>query len=168
MSRYDILADTFSNFLPDPNAATQEIIPFWSTREEVFCLEKGDHITSYNIRSFKKKQLIPIGANYPSPQIPRPERSVFDEKSNSIWMLEGASGKKSAGLLQINLKNGDRQHYSWPCFRNIPDHDHSSSDMCYDPIRHSIWLSSPDGPVEFTLNDEKFHAADGLEEILNR
>ena len=54
LSRYDILADTFSNFLSDPTATAPEIIPFWTTPEEVLCIENGDRFTSYNIHSFKK------------------------------------------------------------------------------------------------------------------
>jgi class 3 adenylate cyclase len=168
LSRYDILADTFSNFLPDPSSATKEIIPFWTTRKEVFCMENGDRITSYNIHSFEKKLLIHLGADHSATQIQRPERAVFDEHSNSIWMLEGPVGKKTAGLIQINLNNGDKTHYSWPCFKNIPNHDHSSYDICFDRTRHSIWVSSPDGLIEFTLNDNQFHPVDGLKEIVNQ
>jgi class 3 adenylate cyclase/ligand-binding sensor domain-containing protein len=168
LSRYDILADTISNFLPDPHAATSDIIPFSTTHDEVICIESADHITSYNIHSFKKTQWIDLSTDHSTARIWRPERGVFDEQTNSVWMFEVPDGKSPAGLLQINLKNQNKTHYSWPCFRNIPDHDHTIGDMCYDKNRHSIWLSSPDGLLEFSLNDNQFHSVDALKEIVNQ
>src|SRR5215203_1080653 len=43
LSRYDIKADTFKNFLPDTVSVTSvaTVMPFWASRDAVYCLEAG-------------------------------------------------------------------------------------------------------------------------------
>src|SRR5665213_550931 len=64
LSRYDIKADTFRNFLPDTHAVNGDIDPFWATRDEVYCVETGSSITAYNIHSFAKKILANLSPEY--------------------------------------------------------------------------------------------------------
>ena len=54
LSRYDTKADTFTNFLPSISSGTldEHILPFWATSNEIFCIEGGEWITTYNIHSF--------------------------------------------------------------------------------------------------------------------
>ncbi len=86
LSRYDIKADTFTHFLPAPDSANSntESVPFWATRDEVYCFEKDSWIIVYNIHSFKKKKLVKLPQLY----VFAP-RSVFDASTNTIWMLLG-------------------------------------------------------------------------------
>ncbi len=57
LSRYDIKSDTFKNFSSPGLSVTSvaAIIPFWATRNEVYCIESGNKVISYNIQSFEKK-----------------------------------------------------------------------------------------------------------------
>jgi hypothetical protein len=59
LSRYDIKADTFKNFLPT-QPVYRFVIPFWATKDNVYCLEGGWTLTAYNIHSFKKTLLAEI------------------------------------------------------------------------------------------------------------
>jgi len=167
LSRYDIKADTFRNFLPDTHAVNGDIDPFWATRDEVYCVETGSSITAYNIHSFAKKILANLSPEYAGGGIRRTP-PVFDAKSNSIWMVEGGFTQPGGGLFQVSLNNGKKNHYTWQCYKNISNHSHLSNDMCYDSKRNAIWISSPDGLIEFTLDDKQFHPADGLNEIVNQ
>src|SRR5215212_195399 len=49
LSRYDIKADTFINFTHpvDSAIADRSIVPFWATRNQLFCIESGLWITAY-------------------------------------------------------------------------------------------------------------------------
>ena len=163
LSRYDIKADTFRNFVLPANAVNRDIVPIWATRDEVYCMETTSTITAYNIHSFTKKILVGLTTEYAGGGRLIPP--VFDAKSNSIWMLEGVFAQPGGGLFQVSLTDGKKNHYTWPCFKNISDHSHLSNDMCYDRKRNSIWISSPDGLIEITLGDKQFHRADGLNEI---
>jgi hypothetical protein len=82
-------------------------------------------------------------------------------------MEKGFRGKRG-GLLQVSLADGKRNEFNWPCYKKIPNHSHFSEGMRYDRNRNSIWISSPDGLLEFTLNDKKFHHIDALNEIVNQ
>jgi ligand-binding sensor domain-containing protein len=48
------------------------------------------------------------------------------------------------------------------------NHSHWSEGMRYDRNRNSIWISSQDGLMEFTLTDKEFHHIDALNAIDNR
>ncbi len=165
LSRYDIKTDTFRNFLAGKSQSF--IIPFWATRDEVFCVDYPDsQLSAYNIQTFIKRSLVKItpsdttilhgvSDHYP----------IYDAVSNSIW-LEGDRGSAGGGgLLRVHLPDGERQEYSWKCFLKIPNHSHASEGMRYDQKRNSIWIASPDGLVEFTLSDHIFHHVETFNEI---
>ena len=159
LTRYDIRADTFTNFLDDPGD-----YPFWATKNEMLCIEKASSIVSaYNIHSLRKKTLASLGPY--TGMVSGPHHSVFDAATNSIWLLISDEPKKSFGLLQLNLSNGGKQVFSWPCYRKIPDHDHTSEAMCYDKKRNCIWINSNDGLLQFTLSDKHFHHIDALDKL---
>jgi len=169
LSRYDIKKDTFKNFpstVLSDNAASS-IIPFWATRDELYCIEAGHQVTVYNIHSFEKKILATIDKNGPAINKITIPQSIYDAGSNSIWILSGAYGVAGGGLLQVSLSEKKIRRYEWPCFKNIPDHPHYSYGMCYDPKRRSIWINNIEGLLEFTLHDKQFHAIAACNEIMN-
>jgi len=169
LSRFDIKADTFTNFFTSFSAASFSpfIIPFWVTKNEVYCREADSLITSYNIHSFEKKILMKldssdstVNSNYSR------QYSFIDTISKSVWMLERCHDS-SGGLLEVSLLTGKRTHHTWECTRNIPNHCHWSEAMCYDKKRNSLWLNSSDGLMQFTFDDKQFHPAAGMEKFLN-
>jgi ligand-binding sensor domain-containing protein len=166
LSRYDIKADTFSNFPPakdvDPDHPS---IPFWATKDKVFAFE-GYHITVYNIYSFRKKEVDALTDEDGFGFGPSDQYAIFDAASNGIWMLHGSYHGAAAGLLNISLSDGKKQYFTWPCFLHIPNHDHSSEAIHYDRKRNAIWINSPDGLMEFTLADKRFHHIDALNDLL--
>jgi ligand-binding sensor domain-containing protein len=159
LSRYDIKADTFKNFLPAffSTESVASIIPFWATGQEVYCIEAGNLIVIYNIHSFEKKILLNLGKNAPARNNDCIPQSIYDENSNSVWILTGKHDVPGGGLLQVLLTEQKMIHYQCHCFKNIPHHAHYSYGMCYDPKRKSIWINSTDGLMAFTLSDKKFH-----------
>jgi ligand-binding sensor domain-containing protein len=50
LSRYDMKADTFTNFSPFIDSAFSKltIAPFWATKDEMYCMEPGGLITAIN------------------------------------------------------------------------------------------------------------------------
>ncbi|HWD87223.1 MAG TPA: two-component regulator propeller domain-containing protein, partial [Mucilaginibacter sp.] len=165
LSRLDIKADTFSNFsLANNHDPNHDAIPFCATRDKLYAQE-GPSIVVYNIHSLRKKTLAMLTENDGFSFGPSPQYSFFDSKSNSIWMLRGVLNGPGGGLMKISLKDGKKQYYSWPCYRNIPNHDHSSEAMRFDSKRNAIWINSSDGLVEFTLADEQFHEVKAMADI---
>ncbi|HWD87219.1 MAG TPA: two-component regulator propeller domain-containing protein, partial [Mucilaginibacter sp.] len=165
MSRLDIKADTFSNFTQDNETGiNHDAIPFWATRDKLYTQEAAS-IVVYDIHSLRKKTLAMLTANDGFSFGPSPQYSIFNEKTNSIWMLRGVLNGPGGGLMKISLKDGKKQYYSWPCYRNIPNHNHSSEAMRFDPKRNAIWINSNDGLVEFTLADEQFHQVEAMKAI---
>lgn len=166
MSRYDIQADTFSHFFPDPALPEKDVLPFAATGRQVYCIESFSLITVYDARTLQRKILLKLtsadnvyngmGVLY----------TIFDPRSNSIWMLEGEYAKPGGGLYQISMNTGERKHYAWPCYRNIPGHTHWSEAMRYDPKRNCLWINSPDGLMQFTLRDKQFHHIDAMNDLL--
>jgi hypothetical protein len=154
LSRYDIKADTFSSFFPNskmPSISTF-IIPFWATKNEIFCDEADSLITSYNIHSFKRKILAKLSAsdsiitsNYAK------QYFGFDSMSNSLWMLRSPD----RGLVQINLVTGKRTIYSCP----------SGEVMNYDSKRNVIWLNTHTGLIKFNVLDKKLYHINALNEL---
>ena len=164
LSRYDTRADTFTNFVSfiDPNSSNKRIIPFWATKNQVYCIESGLHIVMYDIYSFKKKELLSLK------QSDKIQESyiVLDTLTNSLWLLNYGTAEGGDGLLHINLNDSSRKYYSWTCYRNIPDHGHGTEAMQYDPKRNSIWINSPDGLLEFSMIDKQFHLPKAFNEII--
>jgi signal transduction histidine kinase len=165
LSYYDILMDTFRNIFSDAGKRSTGtlIIPFWATRDEVFCWDYPEsQLAAYNIHSFVKRSLVKITPNDSVGYGLSDHYPIFDAGSGSIWLEKGGPQWPGGGLLQIFLNTKKRVDFTWPCFRKIPNHSHAFEGMRYDPVRHSIWISSQDGLVEFTLNDKKFRHVDAI------
>lgn len=163
LARYDMRADTFSNFVAPADSVNSDrsIIPFWSTNNEVFCVEGRLNVVTYDIRLLERKPLLTLK---------KAERihidyAIVDTITNSLWMLNNSVPGKE-GLVQISLSDHTRQFYSWPCYRNLPNHDHSCEAMQLDRKRNSIWLNSRDGLLEFSLNDKQFHLINAFKEFI--
>jgi ligand-binding sensor domain-containing protein/two-component sensor histidine kinase len=169
LSRYDIKADSFKNFYTPVSSVTSiaSIIPFWATNNEIYCLEAGCRITVYNIHSLEKKILQTFDKNSLVMNNITIPHSVYDARSNSVWMLSGEYGIPGGGLVQVALTEKKLIHYEWQCFKKIPGHAHYSYGMCYDLKRNSIWINSVEGLLEFTLADKKFHAVAACNELMN-
>jgi signal transduction histidine kinase/ligand-binding sensor domain-containing protein len=163
LSRYDAKADTFSNLQPVQNGPANLVTPFWATKDKLYALESASLITVYDIRSLKRKTLVHLLATDAVDYGPSGSYSVFDEGSNSVWIL--ANTPNGGGLLQVSLSDKKEKFYGWACYLNIPHHDHSCEAMRYDRKRNAIWLNSNDGLVEFTLADKQFHHIDALNNI---
>ena len=168
LSRYDTKADTFTNFLPaiDTPGSVNMMIPFWATKDELFCLEAFSKITVFDIHSFKKKTF-----NHPHPfennYSPRIQDLIYEERSNAVWRLPETDETTGGGLYCFNLSTGKEDHFDWPCFKNIAHHFHWSEGMCYDKLRNSIWINNAEGLMQFTLNDKQFHYIDAVKQIHN-
>ena len=163
LARCDMKADTFSNFVApfDSVKSDRSIVPFWSTSKEVFCVEARSRIVTYNIYSLERKLLLSLKEsekfNF--------DYSIVDTITNSLWMLDFTVPGKE-GLVQISLSDRTRTFYSWPCYRSLPNHDHSCEAMQLDRKRNSIWLNSRDGLVEFSLNDKQFHPVNAFSDFI--
>lgn len=158
LSRYDIKEDSFMNFVPGTatRIETAGIIPYWATRDEVFCVESDSIFTSYNIHSLQKK----IGTSL-SKKIENNGAvalSVYEAETNSVWMLPASGGLFArSGMLQVSLSTGKIKNFDWPCLRRDHDHSHWTEGICYDRKRNSIWLNTTDGLIRFTLDDKQYH-----------
>ena len=169
LSRYDIRADSFMNFVSvtDSLHSSRQIIPFWATGRDVYCLEAGSRFVKYDIRSFQKKSLLSISeADKIMVGVPFTNYIILDTLSNSFWILEGNPENPGGGLMQISLVNGKRQHFEWSCFRNIPNHNHFAEGMRLDRKRNSIWINSRDGLLEFSLEDKQFRLPDAWRDLI--
>jgi len=162
LCRYDIKADTFTNL---SSSGKNGNVAFWSTKTEVFCFEYGEYaITAYDIFSLKRRTIVKLtdadslgyrGAKF--------YYSIFDAKSNSIWMLQ----EERNSLLRIFLATGKRERYSWP----VPKEKNSHADaegMRYDIKRNCIWINSGVGLLKFSLYNNKFYHIDALDEYVHR
>ncbi|HTE27366.1 sensor histidine kinase [Flavitalea sp.] len=172
LSRYDIKADTFTNFSPGVISVTSiaTVVPFWATKDELYCLEAGNKIVRYNIHSLKKTELVTLDKAGPQVTNATVRTSVYDSVSNSLYLLTGGPGINGGGLLQILLNEKRTIHYQWPCYHNIEKHAHFSYAIQFDKKRRSLWINSVDGLLEFNLNGEKFHdvpACSDLMELAN-
>ena len=110
LSRYDMKADTFTNFITaiDSINPNRSVIPFWSTSKQVYCLESGTRIVSYDSYSLKRNPIIPLTeADKIQRNFPAMVYAIVDTVLNCLWMLEGKSTQHGVGgLLQISLGNG--------------------------------------------------------------
>ena len=167
LSRYDIKADSFVILLPDTLSPDQMMIPIWSTREEIFCIESDSLFTSYNVHTLARKKwaALPGKLDFRGSL----SQSVYEPKTNSIWLLP-ASGSlfSKSGIFCFSLTNGKLERFDWTCFLNIQDHFHWTEGMCYDRKRNALWLNSPDGLIRFSLDDRSYHYAKTLDKIKGR
>ncbi len=170
LSRYDIRADTIKNFLRGQGYASSDapIVPFWATRDELYCLEMDTLITVYNIHSFAKKKLEKLTPTDSLINGDGFRNLIFDVGSNSVWIQSGELNQPGGALLKISLTNGKREKFSLPCYYKIPNHSHFLEGMRFDWKRNSIWIINLDGLMEFTLNDKQFHHIDELNKWLNQ
>jgi hypothetical protein len=162
LSRYNSKADTFSRFTPE-KGVFEAIIPFWATREEVLCLERGTAITAYNTRSYKKRIVIKIKNLIGNPF--QESVSIFDKASNSVWMLP----VDKDSLIQISLSTGEAKVYGWPCFKKIPTKmapRFGAEAMVYDKERNCIWINSHDGLIQFSLSNKQFHTVEAFQPLV--
>ena len=166
LSCYNTRADTFRNI--SSGNPLQSNIPFWATKDEVFCWDfPGPQLVAFNIHSFEKRILARIATTDTIGFGTSPQYAIYDAGSNSVWLEKGFGELPGQGLLQLSLADGKRKEYTWPCYRKIPNHAHFSEGMRFDRKRNSIWINSQDGLMEFTLTDKKFHHIDALNEFIN-
>jgi ligand-binding sensor domain-containing protein len=169
LSRFDIKADTFKNFLPgilsvNPIAPA---IPFWATRNEIFCIESGSVLTTYSIHTLEKRLVVALDKNGPLRNVATIPQSVYDSLSNSVFIITGQVGVAGGGLEQLLLNDKKTVQHQWPCFKGISGHAHYSYGMRYDKRRNSIWINSTDGLIEFTLYDKKFHEVTACNDLMD-
>lgn len=159
LCRYDIKADTFTDF---SSSGKKGNVPFWSTKTEVFCFEYGEYaITGYDIFSLERRTIVKLtdadSLGYRSAKF---YYSIFDAKSNSMWMLQ--EGKNS--LLRIFPATGKRERYTWPIIPGKASTD--AEGMRYDSKRNCIWINSGVGLLKFSLYDYKFDHIDALDKYV--
>jgi streptogramin lyase len=161
ISRYDMKADTFTNFSSFLDSAELTIAPFWATKDEMYCMEPDGVITAINIHTLKREKILQLSKTHDPGIAWNANKSFFDKSSNSIWVLRTNESR----LEQIFL-DGKIQYYSWPCYRKNVNHPrHNAEDMVYDPKRNSIWINSGDGLLEFSLDDKQFRPVDAVKEL---
>ncbi len=166
--RYDIKADTFTNFPApvntDPNGWGQTSIPVWATRDEMICIESGTTVVTYNIHSLVRKKLLSIPKSYGLNYGYASTYAIFDASSNNLWMLPVWAEE---GLIQISLSDGKITKHTRPNYKDGPTSGQKGAEgMCYDRKRHCIWINSHDGLEQFRLNDQQFHHVDAMNEYV--
>ncbi len=87
ISRYDIKADTFRNFSPAvlSTGSIATVVPFYTTRDLVFCFEAGHLLTNYNIHTFEKKLLFDLGPNHGVKNNMTVPHSIYDAFMKWTW-----------------------------------------------------------------------------------
>jgi len=158
LSRYDIRADTFTNFvsLIDTANSNDAVIPFWASSNDVFCIEAGTWITAYNIYSFARKKLLKISsADKVHLAMPAAAYSIFDSVSNSVWILP----EDEEGLVQFSLSTGKITRHTRAEYKSHGSYVHHDAEaMRFDRNRNCIWINSHDGLTQFTMVDQQFCA----------
>jgi ligand-binding sensor domain-containing protein len=163
LTRYNIKADTFSNFLPpiDSTVLDPYTVPFWATSKEVFCIEMHSRITAYNIHSFERRVVI---AHFDNDfgNLLRSAYSVLDEHNNCIWMYA------KNGVLQVSL-TGKQTAYTFPSIRKVKFDGYSMfiDNMCFDKQRNIIWQNTSEGLMQFSLSNKKFYRINEFDKLVN-
>ncbi len=150
LSRYDIKADSFTNYTAHDSMALTNtfVVPFWATRDEVYCVESASRITAYDVHTLARRVLVNHFDNDENKDYPRFSFSVLDTNNHCIWML--AKG----GLMEISLSTRQQIFHSG----NYGD----APVMRYDLNRKLIWINSTGGLLSFTINDKKFHSIESM------
>ncbi len=160
LSRYDIKTDTFTNI--SLQAAYTEsdysFIPFWASKNEIFCLEAHAKITVIDIHSLKIVRSVAFP--HQLEENTRNQDMIYDHSTQSVWRLPDNNEATGGGIYKLNLITGREEHLDWPCFRKIQNHYHWSEGMCYDKSRNSIWINDSEGLMQFDLNNKQFHYVD--------
>jgi streptogramin lyase len=169
LSRYDIAADTFTNFLPlidsafpQSNITPFTIAPFWATKDEMYCIEPSGTITAINIHTLKREKILQLSTTNRPAIVWNTNKSFFDKSSKSFWFLCGG------GRLEQVYPDGRVQFYTWPYYEGKTGNDHrrhDAEDMCYDPGRNSVWINSGEGLLEFSLTTKQFRNIEALSEL---
>ena len=76
ISRYDMKADTFTNFSSFLDSAELTIAPFWATKDEMYCMEPGGAITAINIHTLKREKILQLSKTQ-DPGIDVERKQVF-------------------------------------------------------------------------------------------
>jgi len=169
LSLYNINADTFRTVAVAPKHSPRSIVPFWATKDEVFCWDyPGSQWSAFNIHSLLKRPLAKILPGDMENDWFADRFSIFDAGSNSLWIEKDSGRLSGGGLLQIDLSTGEKKSYKWDCYRNIPNHNHAFQCMKYDRRRNAIWINSNDGLVEFTLGDKIFHHITATDSLVRK
>ncbi|MGL6267453.1 MAG: hypothetical protein ACRC2O_05985, partial [Chitinophagaceae bacterium] len=112
---YNTMLDSF-NSIPATVTAYSDlttIIPFWSSRDNLFCIESANYLTKYDLHTKQRKVL----ATLPSRQTWKNQVimafSVFDSASNSVWMLSGENQETGNGLIRVSPTDKTIRDYSW-------------------------------------------------------
>lgn len=159
---YNTMADSFQS-IPTTVAAYTDlttIIPFWSTRENVYCLESARYITQFDLKTWQRKVLVILPQRKAWQNQVVMASSIFDSASNSIWMLNDDNQQAESEIIQVSLTDKSIRDFSFPCFDKKKNHSHFSRGMCYDKKKQGLWLNSPDGLVFFDLLLKKFSRPD--------
>ncbi len=178
ISRYDMKADTFTNFSPFIDSAhsqfsfsfSEVIAPFWATKDEMYCMEPGGAITSINIHTLKREKILQLSKTQDPGIVWNTNKSFFEKSSNSIWKLSWDA--EGYGRLQQIFLDGRTQYYTWPCY-NKTKHRHTfgspprhfAEDMRYDPKRNSVWINSGEGLLEFSLANKQFRKIEACNKL---
>ena len=169
LARYDIKADTFTNFKSSIDTASEDrfVLPFWAGRDRVLCLEAGGWITEVNVHSFVRKKLLNIDQILKSGKIKRGQPAAgyifFDASANNVWML----CHDEDGLAKISATTGSVMYFTRKPYKKTPFHNDAEA-MIYDRKRNCLWINSHDGLTQFTLTDEQFHHIDALNFLVSR
>jgi streptogramin lyase len=168
LSRYDMAADTFTNFLPLIDSAFLRynitpftIAPFWTTKDEMYCIEPGGAITAINIHTLKREKILQLSKMQDPGIAWNTNKSFFDKSSKSFWFMYF---NKEFGLEQI-FPDGRTQFYTWPYYEGKASNGHNAEDMCYDPNRNSVWINSGEGLLEFSLTTKQFRKIEAWNEL---
>jgi signal transduction histidine kinase/streptogramin lyase len=168
LSIYNRQSDNFRNFVTKADSINSNIwiIPFWATRDAVFCYESNSRtIVAYDVNSLGKKTVIDLKSTAINLGGVAVNSTILDTASNSLWLVDQYAFR-NGGILQISLADGHQQKYTWECrMKNHLTHRHSAEAMRFDSKRNSIWLNTGDGLVEFSLSDKTFRHIDALNEF---
>ncbi len=104
ISRYDMKADTFTNFSPFIDSAFSKltIAPFWATKDEMYCMEPGGAITAINIHTLKREKILQAIKDARPGNCSGTQTSLFLTKAQTVF---GCSTMiRNAALEQIFLR----------------------------------------------------------------
>jgi ligand-binding sensor domain-containing protein len=160
VSRYNIKTEDFTNFFPDSTKDDDgTIVPFWSTKNDVLCIERESLITAYNIHTSQKKVLADLHGFEKTAVGPSFSYSVYNGSSNEVWCLVVHPNGKAA-LLEVSLSTNKKNSFLLPHY-STSDYFEAEA-MCYDAGRKCIWINGNEGLLQFTLIDKQFHHINAL------
>ena len=168
LSRYDIKADTFSNFdTPiDSVNSNKSVVPFWATSTHLYCMESKLRIVTYDIYTLQRRPLLTLNDSDVIDKGFGMQSTIVDTVSNSLWIL-GWDRDQNGTLFQFSLDGGGRKRYHWPCHRNNTNHRHGAEAMRFDRTRNSIWLNTGEGLLEFSLSNKQFNRTKAFDDLVS-